>query len=242
MKAAKLMHKAEHIIALTGAGVSKESNVPTFRGEDGLWREYDAMQLATPEAFANDPTLVWEWYAWRQGLIAACEPNLGHKTLAKWEAEGMLKTLITQNVDGLHIRAGSVNVLEVHGDLWAMKCTSCSYRGRLDSPAVGVPKCPSCRANLRPDVVWFGESLDPVLISRVYDELSKADLCLVVGTSSLVYPAASFPVVVKENGGGLIEVNIETTPLSGIVDAHVSGPSGQVLPELDEAFSQIANR
>ena len=230
---ANIIDNSDNLIALTGAGISKESNVPTFRGEDGLWRNYDAMELATPDAFRRNPSLVWEWYAWRQGLIAACDPNPGHLTLAKWEQKGVLKSLITQNVDGLHIRAGSTNVHEVHGDLWSLKCVSCDYKGRLDAPAEGIPPCPKCADNLRPDVVWFGESLDSDTISNVYHELEQADVCLVIGTSALVHPAASFPLIVKQRGGFIIEVNIERTPLSSAVDYHLSGKSGEILPQLD---------
>ena len=225
---------SEYLIALTGAGISKESNVPTFRGADGLWRNYDAMDLATPDAFRRNPTLVWEWYTWRQGLIAECNPNPGHLTLTKWEQEGLLKFLITQNVDGLHIRSGSKKVLEVHGDLWALKCVSCDYKSRLEAPADGIPICQECSNSLRPDVVWFGESLDRDVISNVYAELEKADVCLVIGTSALVQPAASFPLLVKQRGGLVVEINIEQTPLTSAVDYHLSGKSGEVLPELDK--------
>ncbi|UCE11910.1 MAG: NAD-dependent deacylase [Candidatus Thorarchaeota archaeon] len=229
-----MISEARYVIALTGSGVSKESNIPTFRGKDGLWRNYDAMELATPTAFARNPQLVWEWYSWRQGLISECSPNPAHLTLAKWEASGLLKSLITQNVDGLHVRAGSKNVQEVHGDLWALKCTSCTHRSRLSSPASSIPSCPDCGSHLRPDVVWFGESLDPTVMASVSQELEKTDVCLVIGTSALVQPAASFPLVVSKQGGSLIEVNIEQTPLTQFVNFHLSGPAGQILPRLDE--------
>lgn len=235
--AADIIDGSDYLIALTGAGVSRESNVPTFRGEDGLWRNYDAMQLATPTAFANDPTLVWEWYTWRQGLIAECEPNPAHKTLVKWEEKGILKSLITQNVDGLHRRAGSRNVLEVHGDLWALKCISCDHKGRLSAPASGIPPCPQCENHLRPDVVWFGESLDSVIIEQVYIELRKADVCLVIGTSAFVQPAASFPLIVKQLGGKLLEINVEQTGLTSVADIHLSGKAGEVLPSLDSLLN-----
>ncbi len=225
---------ADYFVALTGAGISRESNIPTFRGEDGLWRNYDAMELATPSAFARNPTLVWEWYTWRQGLISNCEPNPAHNTLVSWEKKGILKTLITQNVDGLHIRAGSVNVHEVHGDLWDLKCMSCNYRGRLNQPATGIPPCPQCNNHLRPDVVWFGESLDPEIMGHVYNELERADVCIVIGTSALVQPAASFPLIVKQHGGKIIEVNVEQTMLTGLADYHLSGKAGETLPALDE--------
>ena len=231
--AAEIIKESKYLIALTGAGISKESNVPTFRGEDGLWRNYNAMELATPAAFANNPSLVWEWYSWRQRLIAECEPNPAHNILVKWEEKGILKTLITQNVDGLHRRAGSQNVLEVHGDLWALKCVSCNYVGRSNAPALGIPPCPQCASHLRPDVVWFGESLDAGIIDQVYIELNKADACLVVGTSALVQPSASFPLIVKKRGGQLVEVNVEETSLTSVVDVHLLGMAGKVLPSLD---------
>jgi NAD-dependent deacetylase len=233
-EAARIIRNAHHFLALTGAGISKESNVPTFRGTDGLWRNYDAMELATPSAFAQNPALVWEWYAWRQRLIGDCQPNPAHNTLASWEKKGILKTLITQNVDGLHIRAGSQNVFEVHGNLWVLKCTSCDFRGRLSKPASGIPLCPVCNNHLRPDVVWFGESLDPVIMSQVYTELEQADVCIVIGTSALVQPAASFPFIVKRRGGKLIEINVEQTLLTRLVDIHISGKAGEILPALDE--------
>ncbi|MHA2141750.1 MAG: NAD-dependent protein deacylase [Candidatus Thorarchaeota archaeon] len=232
-KAARIIANAEYMIALTGAGVSRESNVPTFRGPDGLWRNYDAMELATPQAFARNPELVWEWYSWRQGIIAECELNPAHTTIANWESNGILNHLITQNVDGLHRRAGSENVLEVHGDIWATKCTSCNYQGQSDSPAVGIPLCPECNNILRPDVVWFGESLDSRIMTRVHEELASADVCIVIGTSALVQPAASFPFVVKHTGGKILEVNVEHTPLTPAADVHVSGKAGETLPQID---------
>ncbi|MFO7836586.1 MAG: NAD-dependent deacylase [Candidatus Thorarchaeota archaeon] len=235
---AAIIRESNHLVALTGAGISKESNVPTFRGEDGLWKEYDAMDLATPSGFRNDPELVWEWYSWRQGLIAGCEPNPAHLTLAKWEEEGLLNCVITQNVDGLHHRAGSENILEVHGDIWAVKCTTCDYHSRLDEPADGVPLCQECGSILRPDVVWFGESLDGRIMNQVYLELEKADACLVIGTSGIVQPAASFPLMVKKSGGSVIEVNIERTPLTSVADLYLEGKAGSILPRLDSMLKQ----
>lgn len=231
--ATDFVSNAKYLIALTGSGISKESNIPTFRGKDGLWRHYDVTQLATPRAFTKDPKLVWEWYGWRQELIGRSQPNPGHTILAKWEQIGLLKGLITQNVDGLHRRAGSKKVLEVHGDLWVTKCTSCSYYGRLDAPAESIPMCPECGGHLRPNVVWFGESLDPLVMREVYAELEKADVCLVIGTSAIVQPAGSFPIIVKQRKGTLIEVNVEHTPLTPIVDVHLHGKAGEVLPLID---------
>ncbi|TFG29787.1 NAD-dependent deacylase [Candidatus Thorarchaeota archaeon] len=237
ISSARAIKDSRHLVALTGAGISKESNVPTFRGSDGLWKNYDAMQLATPDAFYRNPELVWEWYTWRQNLIHSCTPNPAHIILAKWENSGLLKRLITQNVDGLHRRAGSEQIYEVHGNLWSLKCTSCKYTGRLVTPAIGVPVCPSCNSNLRPDVVWFGESLDSVVMSNVYEQLQQSDVCIVIGTSALVQPAASFPLIVKRNEGILIEVNVEPTPLTSVVDFHLEGKAGEVLPCLDSLLS-----
>jgi NAD-dependent deacetylase len=231
--AAELIQKAEHLIALTGAGISKESNVPTFRGKDGLWKQYNAMDLATPQAFHKNPQLVWEWYSWRQDLIAKCEPNHAHLTLAKWERNGLLKTLITQNVDGLHRRAGSTQIFEVHGNLWALKCTKCSFHSHLSQPAHGIPPCPECKSNLRPDVVWFGESLPSTIMDHVFKELQAADIILVIGTSALVQPAASLPLIVKQNGGHILEINVEKTPLTSAATIHLLGKAGEILPKLD---------
>jgi NAD-dependent deacetylase len=236
-KATSFILQSNHLIALTGAGISKESNVPTFRGKDGLWKNYDSTQLATLSAFLSNPKLVWEWYSWRQELIANCNPNHAHITLAKWEQEGLLKALITQNVDWLHRRAGSERIFKVHGDIWAVKCTVCSYKGQLASPAKGIPKCPKCDSNLRPDVIWFGESLDNSIMSQVYNELEKADVCLVIGTSALVQPAASFPLIVKQHDGAIIEVNVEPTPLTSICDIHLRGKAGEILPKLHELIN-----
>jgi NAD-dependent deacetylase len=234
IKAAELIRTARHLVVLTGAGISKESNVPTFRGKDGLWKQYNVMDLATPQAFNRNPALVWEWYVWRQNLIAQCEPNPAHFTLAKWEKNRILKSLITQNVDGLHRKAGSTNVLEVHGNIWSLKCTHCSYHAQITQPAQSLPYCPKCKANLRPDVVWFGESLPSRTMNQVYKELHKADTILVIGTSALVQPAASFPLLVQRHGGRILEINLEETPLTSVVNIHLSGKAGELLPQLDQ--------
>ncbi|MFX1368317.1 MAG: NAD-dependent protein deacylase [Promethearchaeota archaeon] len=236
---ARALKNAKYTIALTGAGISKESNVPTFRGKDGLWNNYNVMELATPQAFSRNPKLVWEWYTWRQGIVSKCNPNPAHIILAKWEREGLLRSVISQNVDGLHRRAGSENVLEVHGNLWSLKCVSCNHTDRLDSPAQGIPECPECGNNLRPDVVWFGESLPHDIMGFVYRELESADLCLVIGTSALVQPAASFPLVVKQRGGLLVEINVEATPVSPLVDYQLRGEAGILLPKVDSQMDQF---
>jgi len=223
----------EPVAVLTGAGVSAESGVPTFRGENGLWRSFRPEQLATPEAFRRDPALVWEWYGWRRGLIGACAPNAAHKTLAEMEATLPDFTLITQNVDGLHQAAGSRNVLELHGNIWRMRCTRCertSEDHRVPLPKI-PPRCSQCGALLRPDVVWFGESLPSQVLDAAWTAATRCRLMLVVGTSALVQPAASLPLVALQNGARLVEVNPAETPLSPHTHEILRGPAAKVLPE-----------
>ncbi len=240
-EAVEMMRSSDYIVVLSGAGISKESHIPTFRGEDGLWRNYDPIELATPQAFEKNPRLVWEWYSWRQDLIGNCSPNPAHSILASWEEVGRLRSIITQNVDGLHRRAGSKRVLEVHGNIWRVRCTSCPYTCILEKAAEDVPRCPECNELLRPDVVWFGESLDASVMNQVYAELAKSDLLLVIGTSAMVKPAASFPMVVKQNNGKLIEINPDTTPLSGYVDIRLGGKAGEILTQVDEIIRPSAS-
>lgn len=223
----------ESVVVLTGAGVSAESGVPTFRGEDGLWRQYRAEDLATPAAFNRDPTLVWEWYDWRRGLIADCEPNPAHRTLVEIERHCRDFTLITQNVDGLHERAGNRQILRLHGNIWHVRCTEDNVVSENhDVPLPQVPPICSCGALLRPHVVWFGESLDPQILSEAYRALQGCDLMLVIGTSAVVQPAASMPAIAKDRGAYLIEVNIERTPLSSQADEVILGPAAHELPKL----------
>lgn len=219
------------IVVLTGAGVSAESGIPTFRGAGGLWRNYRATDLATPQAFACDPKLVWEFYDWRRGLMAACQPNPAHQTIAVMERALSDFTLITQNIDGLHQRAGSRNVLTLHGDIWRVRCTGCDHRGedhRVPLPEI-PPRCARCGGVLRPDVVWFGEVLPRDVLEAAWAASARAALMLVVGTSAVVQPAASLPLLAKQNGATLIEVNPDETPLSPYVDETLRGPAGMVL-------------
>jgi NAD-dependent deacetylase len=221
------------ITVLTGSGISAESGVPTFRGEDGLWRHYRAEDLATPQAFARDAALVWEWYDWRRGLIAACEPNAAHRTLVEMERECEEFFLITQNVDGLHRRAGSQRMVELHGNIWQVRCTvegSVFVNEEVPLPQI-PPRC-SCGAPLRPHVVWFGESLDHSLLQAAHAAAERCDLMLVIGTSAVVHPAASLPAIAKNHGAYLIEVNLERTPLSPYADEVLLGSATQVLPGL----------
>jgi NAD-dependent deacetylase len=228
-----LLARARNIVALTGAGCSAESGVPTFRGPGGLWRNFRPEDLATPEAFERDPRLVWEWYDWRRGLIAQASPNPGHAALAALEARGPGLTLITQNVDGLHSLAGSRSPLEIHGSLWRTRCLSCSEirENREILPRALPPRCP-CGGLLRPDVVWFGESLPVDLVHRSIRAVDACDLMLVVGTSSLVQPAASFAEAALARGVPVVEINLDPTPLSSRATHVLQGRSGEILPRL----------
>ena len=221
------------VAVLTGAGISAESGVPTFRGEDGLWRQYRAEDLATPQAFEREPTVVWEWYDWRRRLIAGCEPNAAHRVLVQMERSCEDFTLITQNVDDLHQRAGSERAVRLHGSIWQVRCTSeGTVSDNHEVPLRHVPpRCP-CGALLRPHVVWFGETLAPAVLNAAYAAAERCDLMLVVGTSALVHPAASLPVMAKSKGAYLIEVNLERTPLSPYADEVVLGPAAEELPRL----------
>lgn len=236
--AAAALRGAQRIAVLTGAGISAESGVPTFRGEHGLWRQFRAEELATPEAFARDPKLVWEWYDWRRGLIAKVEPNSGHQTLAKWETIFTKFSLITQNVDGLHRRAGSRNVLELHGNIWNMRCTKeGTLSENLESPLEEIPpRCAKCSSLLRPDVVWFGEPLDPDILARAGETCSLCRVMLVIGTSAFVQPAASLPLRAAETGAMLIEINPAPTPLTHFADISLQGKAGEILPQIDRSL------
>lgn len=229
------MRAAERIVILTGAGVSAESGVPTFRGSSGLWRQFRAEDLATPDAFARQPALVWEWYLWRRGLIAAAQPNAGHRAIARLEQRRSGVTLLSQNVDGLHRRAGSVDPIELHGNLWHVRCANaCGVRAHdLESaPPREQLRC-ACGAWLRPGVVWFGEPLDPETLERATDAAAAADVLLVVGTSAVVYPVAALPDMARRRGVRVVEINIDATPLTPHVDAHLRGSAASILPELE---------
>lgn len=235
---APLLDAATRVVVLTGSGISAESGVPTFRGEDGLWKTYRAQDLATPTAFARDPNLVWEWYDWRRNLMASKQPNAGHRVLAGWESRFPEFSLITQNVDGLHQRAGSTRVLELHGNLWKLRCTKeGTVRENLESPLSSLPPvCPDCGEMLRPHVVWFGESLDPEVIHEASRLSAGCDLMFVIGTSAVVQPAASLPFAALDRGARVVEINPEPTPLTPYVPFSFRGKAGEILPRLDEAW------
>ncbi len=221
------------ITVLTGAGISADSGVPTFRGADGLWRNYRAEDLATPEAFAHDPRLVWEWYNWRRELIATKHPNPAHHAVFELERRCRQFWLITQNVDGLHRAAGSRKLSEIHGNIWMVRCTACgSVEENRDVPLVILPTCRRCQGLLRPHIVWFGESLAEEDLRRSYRALQSSDLCLIIGTSGVVYPAAGFATVAKEAGAFVAEINLEPTQQSDRVDLSLQGRAKDIVPLL----------
>lgn len=226
------------IVALTGAGVSKASGIPTFRGKEGLWRTFRAEELATPKAFEHNPRLVWEFYEFRRGLVLKAAPNPAHLALARLEAKIPHFCLITQNVDGLHARAGSKNILELHGNLFRVRCLGCGVLDKNFTVPIAPelpPKCPHCGGLLRPDVVWFGEPLPQEALDRAFDEAEHAEVMMIVGTSGIVYPAAALPQASKRAKALLIEINPEPTPLSSMADVCLRGPAHEILPELISA-------
>lgn len=229
----KRLAKSGSAAALTGAGISAESGVPTFRGEEGMWRNYRAEELATPQAFSRNPKLVWEWYNMRREKVASVKPNDAHYALAKLEERMGDFTLITQNVDGLHEEAGSRNILELHGNIWKVRCTKCgTITKNRDVPIEILPGCGDCGGLLRPHIVWFGEALPYDVLSAAYSALGRCDLLLVIGTSGIVQPAASMASEAKNSGAYVVEVNIEQTPNHDVVDDTLVGRAGEVLPLL----------
>ena len=234
---------ARRLTVLTGAGVSAASGIPTFRGADGLWRNHRAEQLATPDAFARDPTLVWEWYAWRRQRVSECHPNRAHQVLADWSRCFEDFLLITQNVDGLHERAGTQEVLRFHGSLWELRC----WYGCADAPAPWwdeavpfpetPPRCPHCGNLARPGVVWFGESIDPTVLARSL-AATTCDIFLTIGTSAVVHPAASLIAEAARRGAYTAEINLKSTPASPRVDVALQGPAEDVLDRLEDLLTR----
>lgn len=227
------LREARAVAVLTGAGISAESGVPTFRdAQTGLWARYSPEELATPEAFARNPKLVWDWYAWRRDLVAKARPNPGHIALASLSSRFERFTLVTQNVDSLHQRAGSLDVIELHGNIARIKCArGCGVVtefSRDDTP----PRCQQCGAYLRPDVVWFGEMLPPEALAAAHAAARQCDVFFSIGTSALVYPAADLPLTALAQGATVVEINPASTPLSAQASFVLQGPSGVVLPAI----------
>ena len=224
----KKLRDSKKIVFVTGAGISQESGIPTFRGKDGHWRKYDPMKLASIDAFYDDPKLVWEWYEDRRKNILAAEPNEGHFTISKMEKFKDV-VVLTQNIDGLHQRSGSTNVLELHGSIIRIKCTVCNFFGDItDNFELLPPKC-ECGNMLRPDVVWFGEALQQDVWKSAIKDASTCDVMIIAGTSLVVSPANTLPVYAKQNGATLIEVNPEKTVMSNDMDLSIQATSANVL-------------
>jgi len=238
----EVLQDANSVAVLTGAGISAESGIPTFRGEEGLWKKYRPEELATPTAFSQDPKLVWEWYDWRRGIIGQKEPNPGHKVIARWEETFPTVSLITQNIDGLHQKAGSKNIWELHGNIWKLRCTEeGTITENYDTPLKEIPPlCPDCGALLRPHVVWFGESLSPTILQKSIQLSSECNVMFVVGTSAVVQPAASLPFEASEAGAKIVEINLDPTPLSLYADFSIRGKSGEILPLIDEELKKTS--
>jgi NAD-dependent deacetylase len=233
------LRSADAVAVLTGAGISAESGMPTFRGENGLWKKYRPEELANVEAFLRHPSLVWEWYTYRRRIVSEIDPNPGHYALAELEQMFATFTLITQNVDGLHHRAGNTNILELHGNIMRNKCVSCgkTIQDVRLSNDLSPPYC-ECGGLVRPDVVWFGESLPQRELQLAFDAAASSDVFFSIGTSGVVQPAASLPLVAKRDGAYVCEINIERTTLSDHMDETILGPSGEIMPELVQVVKE----
>lgn len=245
---ARLLTGAEKVCCLTGAGVSAESGIPTFRGHGGLWEGRRPEEVATPEAFEADPEDVWRFYQWRRKKLAECKPNPGHHALARLEEMVPDFTLVTQNIDSLHHQAGSRHVVELHGNAWINRCTG--QRRAPDQPRCpetratpedgfdDIPYCPVCGSMMRPGVVWFGEMLPSEAFAEAVTAARNCQVMLVAGTSAVVHPAASIATWAAETGAAVVEVNPDATPLSGSADHCLAGPSGEILPAIIEAMTK----
>jgi len=234
--AVEMLRSAAAVACLTGAGVSAESGVPTFRdAQSGLWARYDPERLASPQGFADDPGLVWRWYMERLAGVEKAMPNPGHLALAEMARRWPDFALITQNVDDLHERAGSRDVIHLHGTIAHFHCQRCGATHKLhpdEQSAPQPPACALCSGPIRPSVVWFGEALPESALTAALDSVAACDLLLVVGTSGLVYPAAQLPLIAKRAGSRVIEINPQPGPLSSLADVSLRGPSGEILPQL----------
>ena len=230
---AQRLGRAQRVAVLTGAGMSAESGVPTFRdAQTGFWSRFKPEDLATPEAFARQPEVVWNWYAWRRELVGKAEPNPGHRALVHLATRGPALQVVTQNVDGLHQRAGLARVIELHGNLMRTICSRCGRTVETWTAEAIPPRCLTCNGWLRPDVVWFGESLPREALTQAVEIVEAAEVALVVGTSGLVEPAASLPRLALARGAFVVEINLTPTPLTPQASAFLAGPAGEVLPDL----------
>ncbi len=239
-RAVQALAEAESVVAATGAGMSKESGIPTFRDAlDGLWAHYNPEELASREGFRSDPSRVWGWYNYRRGLIAATSPHAGHEALARLETLIPEFIVVTQNIDDMHRRAGSKRILELHGNINRCKCFEHDHPvGDMGVPLADAdgpldpPTCTRCGSHIRPDVVWFGEMLPPGVFEEAERRAMSCDVMIVVGTSGLVYPAASLPMLAGSAGATVVEVNTEPSEITRFANIFLQGPAGQILPEI----------
>jgi NAD-dependent deacetylase len=233
----RTLRAARRVGVLTGAGISAESGIPTFRdAQTGLWSRFRPEELATADAFRHNPQLVWDWYAWRRGLVDGAAPNAGHRALVRLAGRVPALTLVTQNVDGLHQRAGSADVIELHGNIHRSKCFDEDIViAEVPESSERPPRCPRCGGPLRPDVVWFGESLPPRALERAEAAARECDLFLSVGTSAAVFPAAQLPLTALQAGAAVVEINKDPTPLTRVATYSLRGAAGAILPALLEA-------
>lgn len=225
----------EDIVFFTGAGISAESGVPTYRGAGGIWKEYDYEEYACQEAFDRNPSGVWEFHNYRRELLQPLKPNLGHLEIARLEAEGHKVTVITQNIDGMHQLAGSHQVLELHGSLWKVRCPNCSYRGESREAPLQNTRCSGCGSTLRPAITWFGDGLDAEVLGEAERRAASCQLLISVGTSGVVMPAALMPILAKRAGATLVEINPEETEMSHIFDHRLRGTATEMIPKLTQA-------
>lgn len=238
-RAVEALAQAQLVVVATGAGMSKESGIPTFReAQEGLWSRYNPEELASPHGFRRDPARVWGWYNYRRAIVASSSPHAGHEALVKLEKLVPQVVVVTQNIDGYHRQAGSSTVLELHGNINRFKCFEHSHPVELEIPRaagdgpVEPPKCPRCGSHVRPDVVWFGEMLPPGVLEQSESLATSCDVMLVVGTSGLIYPAAALPLAARASGATVIEVNTQPSQLTPAVDIILQGPAGDILPAL----------
>lgn len=237
------LSKAKRIVFFTGAGISAESGIPTFRGADGIWKKMKPEELASFDAFMRNPDLVWEWYQHRRNIINNTKPNAGHIAIAEFEKYFDV-TVVTQNIDNLHRRAGSTKIFELHGNIERNYCIDC--KTFYDSPELelteGAPKCKKCGGLIRPDVVWFGEMLPQDQFSGGEIAAQKSDICFVVGTSAVVYPAAYIPMSAKQSGSYIVEINLEPTDLTRYADYSIFGKAGEILPQILNEVKVLKNK
>ncbi len=235
----EVLQSAKRVVALTGAGISAESGIPTFRGKDGWWRNHDPMTLATFESFDRDPVLVWEWYLYRRDIVHKSQPNPGHHALAEMADLFEDFTLITQNVDRFHMDAGSKVIHELHGNIHRNRCLDCGLTNYTETFEELPPKCPECGGRFRPDVVWFGEMLPAQAMENSMRAANNSELFFTIGTSGAVQPAASLPVIAKRNKAFVVEVNLEPSEISHICDIKFHDKSGEILPQIIAKIKEL---